>query len=272
MDSPYILKETEDYAVVFKPPKMHCTGNFATSKPAVSKIESEKESGKIEEETLHEWFAQKCPSVFDIMHRLDFETQGLVLFAKNEKSYSFFKAAQDRGEFIKEYSALCIPCLYVKSNEKLIEGFPEIDIKKYHEVNHPPFFVESYFRPFGPGRKQVRPVIDDLKKHKEIAKDKGGFYKTEIIKIEEQKVLELKVLELKVPNQYKFTVRIKRGFRHQIRCHLFWIGFPILNDPIYSCLINTDEDKTKPLALRSHALIFPDLSCGKMMEYRLDSI
>ncbi|MCL2184286.1 MAG: pseudouridine synthase [Treponema sp.] len=246
MDKPYVLKETDDYAVVFKPAKMHCT----YTKPKTG------DASDIENITLHEWFIQKCPCVFDIMHRLDYETNGLVLFAKSEKSYYFFKTAQDKNEFVKEYSAVCI-----KSNDTFLEGFPQNE--NYNCAKETlliagsfPLMIESYFRPFGPGRKQVRPVIEDGKKHKEIASDKGGFYQSEIINIE----------EMKSSDQFKFTVRIKRGFRHQIRCHLCWIGFPILGDPLYSC------SSTNVLSLRSHALFFPEPSNGKRAEYRIDAI
>jgi 23S rRNA pseudouridine1911/1915/1917 synthase len=119
--------------------------------------------------------------------------------------------------------------------------------------------IESYFRPYGPGRKLVRPVIDAEKKHKEIAKDKGSFYRTEIINIDNN----------------AFTVSIKRGFRHQIRCHLCWIGFPIKNDPLYS-----HEDKNsnecdlgqRILALRAHVLSFIDPLTGNTEEYRIESL
>jgi len=214
LDNPYILEETEDFIVVFKPPKMHCIPD------------------------LLKWCKIHSSAVFDIMHRLDYETNGLVLFAKNEKSYHFFKSAQDNGEFIKEYSAVC-------SSKIEMEGFPP----RLNE-NTPPFTVESYFRPFGPGRKQVRPVIEDGKKHKEIAKDKGGFYRTEIIKIKENNI----------------TARIKRGFRHQIRCHLCWIGYPIKNDPLYSL------DSGTLLALRSHALFFPNPKDNKSLEFKIHQL
>jgi 23S rRNA pseudouridine1911/1915/1917 synthase len=227
MDSPYILEETEDFAVVFKPPKMHC---------AASGIKSQKDG------TLFEWYSAQSPC-FDIMHRLDFETHGLVLFAKNKKSYDAFKTLQDNGDFVKEYSAVC-----VKADVTVqLTGFPEYSCG----VSQPPFVIESYFRPYGPGRKLVRPVIEDGKKHKEIAKDKGGFYRTEITGI----------------NGNIFTARIKRGFRHQIRCHLCWIGFPIQNDPLY--LPNDREPQTGNLALRAYSLVFDDPVSGKRRGYQI---
>jgi len=227
MDSPYILEETENFAVVFKPPKMHC---------APSGTNSQKDG------TLLEWYSEKSPC-FDIMHRLDFETHGLVLFAKNKKSYNAFKTMQDNGGFIKEYSAICTKADITAH----LKGFPEYSIG----TPQPPFVIESYFRPYGPGRKLVRPVIEDGKKHKEIAKDKGGFYKTEITSI----------------NGNIFTARIKRGFRHQIRCHLCWIGFPIQNDPLYSRF--DGEGQIGNLALRAYSLVFNEPTSGKRCEYRI---
>jgi len=236
---PYILDETADFAVVFKPPGMHSTP-------------LQKNKGG----SLLEWYRmEKTPSIgetFDLMHRLDFETHGLVLFAKNIKSYDFFKSLQDSGKFIKEYSAVC-----VNAENCLPAGFSSPPILTVSEPSpEKPLVIMSYFRPFGPGRKQVRPVTDENKKHRELAKDNGGFYRTEIIGV----------------NGNIFTVRIKRGFRHQIRCHLCWIGKPILNDPLYSLaseLTISHADNEALLALRANALFFKDPSTGKQREYRI---
>jgi len=260
MDNPYILKETDDYAVVFKPVKMHCVSlKNSTSIHGVQKDNF----GNL---TLYDWFTAKSISVYDIMHRLDFETHGLVLFAKNEKSFIFFKNLQDNGAFIKEYSAMCssykIPTQADSSNFssgsfpntcQSLSGFPQSPVIDYEPSNDYPFFIKSYFRPYGPGRKLVRPVINDGKKHREIAKDKGDFYITEVINI----------------NNNNFTVQIKRGFRHQIRCHLCWAGFPILNDPLYS---HEKISSAEHLALRAHAVFFTDPSTGKPCEYRISPI
>ena len=229
MDSPYIIEETDDFAVVFKPQKMHS-------------VTLKQKTG----DTLLEWYASHSPPVTDLMHRLDFETHGIVLFAKNSKSYEFFKSLQDCGGFVKEYSAVCAE----KESSVLIDGFPDRPHFASCEPSpEKPLVIESYFRPFGPGRKQVRPVIEDGKKHREVAKDNGSFYHTEIIGRDGN----------------IFTLRIKRGFRHQIRCHLCWIGFPILNDSIY----NSPSDGEAILALRAHALFFTDPSSGKPREYQI---
>ncbi|MDR0301108.1 MAG: RNA pseudouridine synthase [Treponema sp.] len=232
---PNIIEETSDFAVVFKPPRMH-------SAPL-----AKKEGG-----TLLEWFTarEKAAQSATLMHRLDFETHGLVLFAKTAESFEFLKQLQDKGGFIKEYSAVCESAVPGAINS--IPGFPPPPALASGDPSaEEPLVIKSFFRPFGPGRKLVRPVIEEGKK--EIAKDSGSFYRTEIIGI----------------NKNVFTVRLKRGFRHQIRCHLCWAGTPILNDPLYP---QPSETSAPDMALRACALFFTDPSTGKPHEYRIESL
>ena len=252
-NQPFILQETDDYAVVYKPAKMHCKGQIKNNKEEI--INSELYSNEDVNITLCDFVLLCGLKIFDIMHRLDYETNGLVLFAKNGKSYAFLKSAQDNGEFVKEYSAIIKQHLNKTPDSQ--PGFPPFSpcppwLKKNSPTQENPYIIESYFRPFGKGRKLVRPVIEDGKKHKEVAKDKGGFYRTEIINI----------------NDNILTVRIKRGFRHQIRCHLCWIGCPILNDPLYS----GEEAIDRIMGLRSHALFFPEPGSGKLLEFRIEGL
>jgi len=249
---PYVLDETEDFAVVYKPPRMHS-------------IPLKNSCG----DTLLDWYAALFPPVMDIsgrkegeggiLHRLDFETNGLVLFAKNQPSLNYLLTLQDEGNFIKEYSAIC------RKNCTLPSSFPippfNFSLTEFSDRTE--CAIESYFRPFGPGRKQVRPVTDAGGKsrygksrktaHNNIAKDRGGYYRTEIINVIEN-------------GYYAFTIRLKRGFRHQIRCHLAWIGCPVLNDPLYG-----QQPASGFLALRSNGLIFTDPH-GKPRKYRIEPL
>jgi len=222
---PAVIEENSDFAVVYKPPRMH-------SVPL-----KESKGG-----TLVDWYEGQ------LMHRLDFETHGLVLFAKNQKSYDFFKDLQDRGEFIKEYSAVCTVCTDTDPKN----GFPPPPNYSL-STTHYPLTLMSYFRPYGYGRKLVRPVVDaGSVPNKEVVKDKGGFYRTEITQIQHGEGKDL------------FMVRIRRGFRHQIRCHLAWIGRPIIDDPLYGG--HSDSSSMQPLALCAHALFFIDPSTGESRE------
>lgn len=267
---PCTIDENGDYAVIYKPPKFHST-------PA------NKKTGDENSKNIFDWYGNKSPPVFDLMHRLDFETHGLLLIAKNSKTYEFFKTAQEKGEFVKEYSLVTYHA--EAGNINNLQGFPPLPFADVSErvcecSPENPFVIYSFFRPFGEGRKEVRPVLQERNNY-ETAKDGGSFYKTEVLN----------------RNENVFTVRLKRGFRHQIRCHFFWIGFPILNDPLYTNSIfltqsyaEEKEEKefilnplcssassalkfsNNTLALRAHALFFPDPSSDKQKEYRIESL
>ena len=230
---PSVLDETEDFAVVFKPPRLHCA-------PLKNS----------EADTLLDWYATLFPPVMELsgrrkgdgglLHRLDFETQGLVLFAKNQKSLDFLLRQQEEGYFIKEYSALC------------------------QKGDSPPkpegFVIESYFRPFGPGRKEVRPVMDTVGKNKELAKDKGAFYRTEIISVSKTE-----------QGYLSFALRLRRGFRHQIRSHLAWIGCPVLNDLLYGSAA-AGRSNNDFLTLRANGLVFNNPGNGIQQKYRIEPL
>jgi 23S rRNA pseudouridine1911/1915/1917 synthase len=225
--------------------------------------------------TLLEWYAGVFPPVREfegrregeggLLHRLDFETCGLVLFAKTRAGLEHILAEQKAGAFVKEYSSLCRRT----GGASRLPGFPPTEpLPDLLGEVEPPFGIESFFRPFGRGRKEVRPVTGGEKKRRGVAGDCGGFYRTEIIGAEKAGT-----------DLYRFTLRLKRGFRHQIRCHLAWKGCPILNDPLYGPDARpadtkpaggTGETTREFLALRAQALFFTDRG-GKTREYRIGS-
>jgi 23S rRNA pseudouridine1911/1915/1917 synthase len=124
--------------------------------------------------------------------------------------------------------------------------------------------IESGFRPYGPGRKTVRPVINaDLPPEK--------IYRTGVLALESQKGFAV------------FKVLIQRGFRHQIRCHLAWLGFPLVNDPLYGGAVFAAYrpldggggaiPPAEPfLALRAQGVSFDDPVSGERREYSLPPI
>jgi 23S rRNA pseudouridine1911/1915/1917 synthase len=225
---PQILHEEKDFLIVYKAPGMHSTplkegdqslvGFCASLFPEINSIKGRRagEGGCI--------------------HRLDFETHGLVLFARNKNSFEEFMNEQDRGSIIKEYG-----CLAAKADSRL-PGFPAFSGEN-------PAIIESPFRPFGPGRKAVRPVGEGLHKSriKDTALDRGNPYKTEIVEISPS------------PNNSQekevryYRLKIQRGFRHQIRCHMAWMGYPILNDTLYGSFTTGGI-----LALRAQGISFKD--------------
>ena len=230
MSNPLILASTRDFFIAYKPPKMHSApGNG---------------------ESLTGWCSTFFPEIMDLhrisgssgsinsvrnkdgglLHRLDYETQGLVLFARRQDSFDQLLTEQNQGKMIKEYGA------FASKVEKLPAGFPCF-------TGTFPGTLESDFRPYGPGRKEVRPLKE------------GKQYYTEILEEQQTGSDEVRYLRL----------RIHRGFRHQIRCHLAWAGFPVLNDPLYG----GKKMGTGILALRAQGIEFIDPGCGEKLHYTL---
>ncbi len=231
-----VVAETADYLVVAKPRGMH-------SAPL----------SEGEENTVLAWSAAICPAVLTVrgrkpverglLHRLDLDTEGLVLLAKSQKSYDFLNDRQERGLFVKTYEAVCI-------------GPPDAVLAS----QQPPFVVESGFRPFGPGRKAVRPVPigEDgeirSSRGKETALDRGMPYRTTV-----------ESLSPVGGGRTLARASLARGFRHQVRCHLAWIGLPLAGDRLYG------GSGGEPLALRAVALEFPLPDGSGTARYEIES-
>jgi 23S rRNA pseudouridine1911/1915/1917 synthase len=210
--------------------------------------------------SLARWCAAFFPEILDIrgvragegglLHRLDYETCGVVLVARNQETYESLWEQQQDGGIVKEYCAL------VCRASSDLPGFPQ------RPFGFPPegaAFAESFFRPYGPGRKEVRPVDPKQKGPKETATDRGNPYCTEIAEVLKEQDLSFK------EEIFRCRIRIRRGFRHQIRCHLAWLGFPVLNDPVYSSV----KEPGGFLALAAQGIAFSDPESGGKLEYTM---
>ena len=209
------------------------------------------------EETILDWCLTKFPEVAllpgrkpgegGLLHRLDYETQGLMLIARNSKGMEALLMQQKEGKILKEYSALAA------KGENALPGFPkEIPAWPFKGKDGAPLKIESAFRPYGPGRKAVRPVLPDGEKK---------LYSTEILE-------SSPATEADLPHCFSLKLRIRKGFRHQIRCHLAWLGLPILNDSLYGgCSIGNGL-----LALRATSIKFTDPSSGEQREYSIPDL
>jgi 23S rRNA pseudouridine1911/1915/1917 synthase len=221
--SPRIIAEEASFLVVYKPHNMHTAP-----------------LGADDEGTLLAFCAAAFPETARVhgkkkiegglLHRLDYATAGLVLVARSDAAWETLSAAQDAGQFSKEYAANC----RIKDRTTRLSGDAPFD-------GALPQVIESGFRPYGPGRKAVRPVP-------------GGepCYRTHILDIHED------------GEARRFRLRLTRGFRHQIRAHLAWIGFPIMNDNLYG-----GAEDGGPLALAADTLTFPDPESGLSVRFTL---
>jgi 23S rRNA pseudouridine1911/1915/1917 synthase len=232
---PKILAEEKDFLVVYKPPHMHSASQaFSTVSLLNWCVESFPEVGELSGRNKGEG---------GLLHRLDYETHGLMLIARNSLAMEALLEQQEQGKIIKEYSAL------TGKSGTALPGFPKEkpELQPGNAVN-----ITSAFRAYGKGRKVVRPVlIGDAKKNM-----------TEKLYITE--VLESKLTSgAGHGNCLSLRLMISKGFRHQIRCHLAWLGMPILNDALYG---GAAFGKGW-LALRACSLAFADPVTGEERGY-----
>ncbi len=152
---------------------------------------------------------------YGLLHRLDTVTDGLLLIATSQTAYDFLQTEQREGRFIKTYQALC-------DYDKILnvpDGFPLAPA--FIPKKGKRFSLSSYFRYFGKGNKEVRPVTKDSGKTALEKVGKLKEYTTEIF------------IKNQIGKKILVECSIREGFKHQVRCHLAWCGLPIVNDPIY---------------------------------------
>lgn len=158
--------------------------------------------GKETDKTLIDYLILKYPELkqagiaprYGIIHRLDKDTSGVLLIAKNNNSLDFFqKQFKDRRVY-KEYIALCQGIISEKQGkiETLIGRSPK-DRRK-----------QKAFSPY------------------EI-KQKGTLRSA---------ITNYEVLQ-NFQNYTLIKVIVKTGRKHQIRCHMAHINHPLVGDKLY---------------------------------------
>lgn len=218
-----------------------------------------------------------------LLHRLDTDTRGLVLFAKDQAVYDFLAARQEAGQIIKTYCAFVEPSLS-RAMEYSGYGFDVTELSTLKELSAAqrgiaaqgqvivqeriaaqlPLTLESQFRNFGPGAKRVAPVVSGSRHYK---KD-GRLYTTVIETIDilpspidgNDIVPETVCESLSPPPLIRLCCRLSRGYRHQVRAHLAAAGLPIVGDPLYAPQGAEAPPEAAQVSLQLYAvsLAFPD--------------
>ncbi|MGP1586982.1 MAG: pseudouridine synthase [Treponemataceae bacterium] len=203
-----------------------------------------------------------------LVHRIDTETSGIVLIARNTDFWNYMYKIQKNGCFEKYYLAYCekLSDRYFSKNSNIFEediyikGFPTC---KYEmKVGQK---IQSKFRNYGVKRKSVRPV--ELSEVGTYAEKKAfnKIYCTKIESFEKESFsndIYNSVFKNSKKNCYKIKCSLTQGFRHQVRCHLSWLGYPVINDSIYNPFCT---EKNDPMLFFASALKFPDIGDGKLL-------
>lgn len=199
-----------------------------------------------------------------LIHRIDTQTSGLLLFAGNQKTYDYFIDLQKNDGFIKEYTSFSINATNKNEYEDLLlikKGFPSCPWFISKELPLPINIISS-FRNFGPCGKEVRPVLKDTVNYYAKTKAVRSEYMTELFSISQKNVPDYGTL-------VRSQCRISKGFRHQVRCHLSWVGLPVIGDDVYGIFVKKSKREQLMLFFAS-SLCFKDPQTKKIVSYSLD--
>jgi 23S rRNA pseudouridine1911/1915/1917 synthase len=238
---PRVVYEDEWLVAIDKPARMHSAPGLASGDLCAWAFERFPELRDLRPEA-----GQGRPDRGEggLLHRLDYETSGLVLFARNAAAYSSLLDQQERGEFYKEYAALASPSreaqpMGSKPDKASPLGVSPGDWALAREARDGRSLaallgpagegraaearrIASSFRSFGPKGGRVA-CLDPIDAAKPYLSDILGCLPSEALQAGESERLQLRI-------------GLSRGFRHQIRAHLAWIGLPICGDRLYGGL------------------------------------
>jgi 23S rRNA pseudouridine1911/1915/1917 synthase len=198
-------------------------------------------------DTLLSRVAKEYPEILDIgrnpweggvVHRLDTLTSGLVLIARSQRVFDALWDEQEHKKIVKDYLAV--------SSRRLAQlpvGFPPFPFGNVAEGRH---LIRSLFRPYGEKARVVRPVSEECPSSWK-AKSTGLWYETDVRYLGKDN------------DRDRFGCTITMGFRHQIRCHMAWSGYPLDGDATYRGAVE------KPFGLRAVRISFVDPATGKIV-------
>jgi 23S rRNA pseudouridine1911/1915/1917 synthase len=236
---PEIISETPDYLVINKPAGLAVHGG-----------------GNLKEATLADWLVSRYPKIKTVgddparpglVHRLDKDVSGLMVIAKNKKSFASLKGQFKDREVNKEYIALV--------HGRLINDSGKIDF--------------PITRSQGGYKMAAIPTnaSDLLNRRHPKGRDQGNiesWFKSR------QALTEFSVLQRFV-NYTLVRVTIKTGRTHQIRVHFFAYGHPLAGDELYCTKKTSAKNKKINLGrvfLVAAHLEFRDLA-GKKLNFEI---
>lgn len=177
--------------------------------------------GKIKEKALIDYLLEKFPDLknvgevprYGIVHRLDKDTSGILLVAKDNKTLNFLQKQFKERKVNKKYLALVVG--NIKTNQGKIETLIGRALKNRKKQR-----VYLSYEPKAKGKKLRKAVTEYkvLKRFSASAKSYGGSTKASGEGEKKYTLIEA------IP---------KTGRKHQIRCHLAHLYYPIAGDKVY---------------------------------------
>lgn len=225
-----VIYENQDILVINKP-----AGILAHASLHILK-------GDKKEETLADWIKKHYPETARVgdnpkerpgmVHRLDKDTSGVMVIARNQKTFDYLKNLFKKSEVEKKYLAL-------------VKG----EVKNPGEIRKPIGLIH------GSTRRSV------------VMLNKKGV-KMKMVKEAVTKYTPIKVLEKDNKTFTLLEIFPKTGRTHQIRVHLASIHHPIVGDKMYGVFENPWNLKRQFLHALSIEFSLPgqSLSDGKKLK------
>ncbi len=235
---PRIVYEDEELLGVYKPCLLHSSPLEGGGPDLCSWLFSQRPSLAFDSTRLRGPGAGR-KAEGGLFHRLDYETSGLVLFAKSEAILQVLLAAQEKLQIAKDYQAICLPSQDPQPGARPERSpplgleaeawFRAIDFGMMTRPGREALgalasgkSIECHFRNYGPGAARVACLAPGLESPGKKGPDRS--YSSTILGARPE-AGEGRGLIL--------DLRIHRGFRHQLRAQLAWLGLPIRGDALY---------------------------------------
>jgi len=202
-----IIYEDENLLVIDKP------AGIIVFPAALSGEPRQRREIEASEKTLIDFLLEKFPYLknvgkpprYGIIHRLDKDTSGILLVAKNNESLIFFQKQFKKGKIIKKYLALVSGI--IKENQGRIETLIGRSPKNRKK--------QKVYLPLEPGSLGKRKAVTEYEVLKRF-KNYTGAHKA-------------------LCARYTLIeARPETGRKHQIRTQLAYINHPIVGDKLYS--------------------------------------
>jgi 23S rRNA pseudouridine1911/1915/1917 synthase len=223
MSNPGIIYEDENFLAVDKPAGLMVhQARVASGKGQAAREEKPP--------TLVDWLLERYPEIKTvgddpaqrpgIVHRLDKDTSGVMLVAKNQKSFEYLKSLFQKHEIIKTYLAVVWGSPSQVSPGETWEGEPA---GKWNVID----------APIGIQNGTTKRSIRSKKMAKEAVTEWRMITTWEVRQATRIRKKEETPLSHAACRMSLLEVKPKTGRTHQIRVHLASIGHPVVGDVLY---------------------------------------
>ncbi len=216
-----ILLSTENLCLVFKPIGTVCqAGNghlldnletFLNENLKNSQSQNLENKLELENENSQKLFAA---------HRLDKDTQGLILFARNSENLEKLQSEFRKRLVVKKYLAIV---------DGIVEQNFHVNNWQVRDARNP--ICQKFFW-----------KEKEAKEYEVMVKNAQSIIIPKVICAESEQTL--------------IQVQILTGRMHQIRLQCQSLGFPLVNDPIYTTKVSLDETFQNPKSLLNSPYLF----------------